>query len=125
MRFSNHSFSIIGDKNSFTFCSSKSLRGCSFLQSLQSLFQSLWDITIFIADASRNGSTHIFMSLCTVQAAELVWIVDKTKCHVNAASTASVAVSLSLISHTIIISGSCLTRLLKPEEKVYQISGFT
>ncbi|MBT3726376.1 hypothetical protein HOG21_01370 [bacterium] len=55
----------------------------------------------------------------------MVCIVDKTKCHVNAASTASVAVSISLISHTIMISGSCLTRLLNHVENVYPISGFT
>jgi hypothetical protein len=57
--------------------------------------------------------------------AEFVWIVDKTKCPVNAASTASVAVSLSLISHTIIISGSCLTNDLSHVAKVNHISGFT
>jgi hypothetical protein len=60
-----------------------------------------------------------------VAVAEFVCIVERTKCHVNAASIAREAVSLSLISHTIIISGSCLTRLLSHVEKVYHISGFT
>jgi len=67
----------------------------------------------------------MFISLCTVPAAEFVCIVDTTKCQVKAASTASTAVSLSLISQTIIISGSCLTSDLNQEENVYHISGFT
>jgi hypothetical protein len=60
----------------------------------------------------------MFISLCTVAAAELVCIVETTKCHVNAASTARIAVSLSLISQTIIISGSCLTSDLNHVENV-------
>ena len=56
---------------------------------------------------------------------ELVCSVDKTKCPVRAALIASEAVSLSLISPTIIISGSCLTNDLNPMEKVNPISGFT
>ncbi len=55
--------------------------------------------------------------------AELVWIVESTKCHVRAASILRLAVSLSLISHTMMISGSCLTRDLSPEANVYPISG--
>jgi len=49
--------------------------------------------------------------------------VERTKCQVKAASTASVAVSVSLISQTIIISGSCLTNDLSQVAKVYQIEG--
>jgi hypothetical protein len=60
-----------------------------------------------------------------VAVALFVCIVDKTKCQVNAASTAKTAVSLSLISHTIIISGSCLTNDLSHVENVNQISGLT
>jgi hypothetical protein len=60
-----------------------------------------------------------------VSAAEFVWIVDKTKCHVKLASMAMSTVSLSLISHTIIISGSCLRAVLNPYAKLYHISGFT
>jgi len=48
------------------------------------------------------------MSLCIVCTAEFVCKVEKTICQVILASTASFAVSSSLISQTIIISGSCL-----------------
>ena len=67
----------------------------------------------------------MFISLWMVHAAELVWIVDNTKCHVSADSTARLAVSLSLISHTIIISGSCLRSVLSQLANVYHTSGFT
>jgi hypothetical protein len=40
------------------------------------------------------------------------------------ASTASFAVSSSLISQTIIISGSCLNKDLNPKAKSNQIKGF-
>jgi hypothetical protein len=66
----------------------------------------------------------MFINLCTVAAALFVCIVDNTKCQVKAASILKTAVSLSLISHTIIISGSCLTRLLSQFANVYPISGF-
>jgi hypothetical protein len=79
---------------------------------------------IFKALTIKNGSIHMFISLWTVAAALFVWIVDKTKCQVNAASILKTAVSLSLISHTIIMSGSCLTILLSQFANVYQISGF-
>jgi hypothetical protein len=36
-------------------------------------------MTILSADASKNGSTHILISLCTVAEAEFVWIVERTK----------------------------------------------
>jgi len=88
------------------------------LQFEQILFASLWLIIIFIAEERRNGSTHILINLWTVPGAELVWIVDTTKCPVRAASTARVAVSSSLISPTIIISGSCLTSDLSQAENV-------
>gem|GEM_PF-629116 len=55
----------------------------------------------------------------------MAWIVPNTKCHVKAASIANLAVSLSLISHTSIISGSCLKRVLRPLEKSYHISLLT
>ncbi|MDF1682980.1 MAG: hypothetical protein P1U46_04700 [Patescibacteria group bacterium] len=54
----------------------------------------------------------------------MVCIVEKTICHVILASTASFAVSSSLISQTIIISGSCLRRLLSHLAKVKSIAGF-
>jgi hypothetical protein len=56
--------------------------------------------------------------------AEFVWIVEKTICPVIDASTANFAVSSSLISQTIIISGSCLKRLLSHLAKVNSIAGF-
>jgi hypothetical protein len=57
--------------------------------------------------------------------AEFVCIVESTKCHVKAASIANIAVSLSLISHTIIIFGSCLTNDLSQLAKSNHILGFT
>ncbi|GAH82039.1 unnamed protein product, partial [marine sediment metagenome] len=50
-------------------------------------------------------------------AAFVVCRVDKTRWPVKAALIPRPAVSLSLISPTMIISGSCLTRALKPEAK--------
>jgi hypothetical protein len=79
----------------------------------------------FTAAGIRNGCTSILIILVIVSAAEFVWIVDRTKCHVKAASIAISTVSLSLISHTIIISGSCLKAVLNQYANVYQISGFT
>ena len=58
-------------------------------------------------------------------AASIVWRVDKTKCPVKAALMAKPTVSLSLISPTIIISGSCLTKDLRPLAKVKPIFGLT
>jgi len=77
-----------------------------FLHFWHSFLRSLCDITNFSADAIRNGSIPILIRRCIVAEAEFVCIVDNTKCHVRAASIASIAVSLSRISHTIIISGS-------------------
>ncbi|MDP2395382.1 MAG: hypothetical protein Q8S84_07660 [bacterium] len=54
----------------------------------------------------------------------MVCIVEKTICHVIDASTANFAVSSSLISHTIIISGSCLSILLSHLANVKLIAGF-
>jgi len=58
--------------------------------------------------------------VCT---AEFVCSVENTICHVIEASTASLAVSSSLISQTIIISGSCLNKLLNHFAKVKSIAG--
>ncbi|MDR2411898.1 MAG: hypothetical protein LBD88_05055 [Candidatus Peribacteria bacterium] len=115
----------MGAKYSFTLFLSYSFSILSVLQCGQIFFQSLWLITILIAEAIKNGSTHIFINLCIVAGAELVCIVEKTRCQVSAASVAKIAVSLSLISQTIIMSGSCLTIDLSPVENEYQISGFT
>jgi hypothetical protein len=51
-------------------------------------------------------------------------MVEKTICQVIDASTASFAVSSSLISHTMMISGSCLKRDLRPLAKEKFIVGF-
>jgi hypothetical protein len=51
-------------------------------------------------------------------------MVEKTICPVIEASTANFAVSSSLISQTIIISGSCLNKLLSQRANVKSIAGF-
>jgi hypothetical protein len=75
--------------------------------------------------ATINGLAQRLKALVNVSTAELVWIVENTKCHVMADSIAISSVSLSRISHTIIISGSCLKADLSPERKVNQISDLT
>jgi len=60
------------------------------------------------ADAKIYGFNHILTILSRVSAADFVCKVDKTRCHVKLASVAVSSVSLSLISQTIITSGSCL-----------------
>jgi hypothetical protein len=67
----------------------------------------------------------MFKTLVIVSDALFVCIVEKTKCHVSDASIAISTVSLSLISQTIIISGSCLREVLSQYAKVYHIRGFT
>ena len=84
----------------------------------------LCEITILNEEVISRGSTHKLINLCIVCVAEFVWIVEKTICPVIEASTASLAVSSSLISHTIIISGSCLNKLLSHLAKVKLIVGF-
>ena len=78
----------------------------AFAQLGHILFISLCEITSLSAEEIRKGSIHMFISLWIVQDAEFVCIVESTKCQVSAASIASIAVSLSRISHTIMISGS-------------------
>ena len=58
-------------------------------------------------------------------AASVVCKVDNTKCPVNAALIARPAVSVSLISPTMIILGSCLTKALNPEANVSPILELT
>jgi hypothetical protein len=50
----------------------------------------------------------MFIIRSKVSAADFVCKVESTKCHVRLALVAVSSVSLSLISQTIIISGSCL-----------------
>jgi hypothetical protein len=71
----------------------------------------------------RRGSTHRFVSLCIVCTALFVWRVEKTICPVIDASTASFAVSSSLISPTIMISGSCLNKDLSHVAKEKFMAG--
>jgi len=58
-------------------------------------------------------------SLFIVCTEEEVCRVDITKCHVSANSKAALTVSVSLISHTIIISGSSLIAHLKALENEF------
>jgi hypothetical protein len=60
----------------------------------------------WIAGANKYGSTHIESKRGIVAIAEFVCNVVNTRCPVNAAFTAISAVSLDLVSHTNIISGS-------------------
>jgi hypothetical protein len=101
-----------------------SFSGICFLQ-LQSFFTNLCAIMAFTEAGIKNGCTHILSILVMVSDALFVWIVDKTKCPVKDASIAISTVSLSLISHTIMISGSCLSAVLSPFANVYHIPGFT
>lgn len=71
-----------------------------------------------VADASIYGFTHMFTSLAIDSTALLVCKVEITRCHVKAALIAISAVSSDLISHTIIISGSCLNIPFNHSSKV-------
>ena len=66
----------------------------------------------------------ISSSLKITSLGDLVWIVEYTLWPVIAALTAILAVISSLISPTIITSGSCLRMLLKPDSKVIPIFSF-
>ena len=61
------------------------------------------------------------MSRVTTPIAVLVCIVDNTRCPVKADLTANSAVSLSLISPIIIVSGSCRNTERRPLAKVNPI----
>lgn len=71
------------------------------------------------------GFAHRLMTLVIVSDAELVCTVENTKCQVIAASIAVCNVSKSRISHTMIISGSCLNAALNHEAKVNPMSDLT
>ena len=64
-------------------------------------------------------------SRATAEAVSLVWRVESTRWPVKDACTAISAVSLSLISPTIMMSGSCLSMERRPLAKVSPIFGFT
>ena len=57
--------------------------------------------------------------------ASLVCRVERTRCPVRAACTAFSAVSLSLISPTMIMSGSCRRMVLNELAKVTPMAGWT
>ena len=82
-----------------------------------SFFTSLCAITILNDAGIRNGCTPILRTLVIVSDALLVCIVDSTRCHVKDASIAISTVSLSLISHTMMISGSSRTACFMPTLK--------
>jgi hypothetical protein len=88
----------------------------------QILRTSLCAITRLNVPAIWYAFAHRFIIRVIVSAALLVWIVENTKCHVIAASIADSNVSRSRISHTISISGSCLSELRSHCAKVNPIS---
>jgi len=78
--------------------------------------------TIRFSDgANIYGFTHILISLGILSIAEFVCKVVNTLCHVSEAFILISAVSLSLVSHTSIISGSCLNILFNHSEYVYHL----
>lgn len=97
----------------------------AFLQCLHSLLISLWAIIAFMEAGSKKAGIHIFKIRVSVSAAEFVCIVESTRCHVKDASIAIFIVSLSRISHTIIMSGSWRKAVRKPDANEYPISGNT
>ncbi len=78
-----------------------------------------------IASAKLKGSIPISIRRTTVSAALLVCSVLKTRCPVKDASTPIEAVSWSLISPTIITSGSALRNARMALAKSSSIFGFT
>src|SRR5690606_27402901 len=83
-----------------------------------------WAILQLSVLAIKNDGTPMSINLDTVAHAELVCMVDKTKCPVKAALTAMLAVATSRISPTIIMSGSCLKNVLKVDAKFNLIFSF-
>ena len=81
-----------------------------------------WETIPVKALDNKYLSTSISKSLSIVFKESLVCIVDKTKCPVIDARTAILAVSVSRISPTIIILGSCLKIDLKAVAKSSPIS---
>jgi hypothetical protein len=77
------------------------------------------------AEAIIYGFNHIFIILSRVSPADFVCKVDKTRCPVKLACVAVSSVSQSLISQTIIISGSCLKIALNHTENAKPIFSST
>ncbi len=89
-----------------------------FLQYGQTFRTSLCAIEASITEETRNASMPISRNRVIAPAASLVCTVLRTRCPVNAAWTPMFAVSPSLISPTIITSGSCLRTARRPLAKV-------
>ena len=83
------------------------------------------DIIPIRVELIKYGGNFISISLLIDDIALLVCIVLITKCPVEAALIAILAVSTSLISPIIIISGSCLSMDLRPTSNVKPILSFT
>ena len=84
----------------------------------------LWLMTASRVEAIKYGLTPISIKRVTVVGASLVCSVLKTKCPVNEACIAILAVSSSRISPTRMISGSCLKIALKQRAKSTPIDVF-
>jgi hypothetical protein len=91
--------------------------GVAWIHSQQkghTLRTNLCPITNCIAGVRRYDSIPIFINLDKDSTAELVCSVVNTKCHVNDALIDMFAVSFVLVSHTRIMSGSCLKIAFNP-----------
>ena len=94
---------------------SASVASCAVLQFVQILLQVFELLYLLRMQLPGMVLPHIYKSH-NCQGASFVWRVDITRCPVIAALTAISAVSSSLISPTIIMSGSCLSIDLSPVE---------
>src|SRR5574341_1212566 len=88
----------------------------------QIFLTSLWERTRRTEEATRKGSNPILRSLVMVLGASLVCRVERTRCPVSADLMAISAVSKSRISPTMMMSGSCLRKLLRDEAKLRPMS---
>ncbi len=119
---------LFGDSTDKAFFISSSVSfdtSYSSLQWGQSFLTNLCDIIIFKLDAITSFSISNSINRAIVPAASLVCNVEKTKCPVRDACMAILAVSLSLISPTIITSGSCLKMDFSPLWKSYPCFSLT
>src|SRR3989338_7370509 len=78
-----------------------------------------------VVEETRKEGMPMLMIRWGVEAASLVWMVDRTRWPVMAAWVAISAVSLSRISPTMMMFGSCLKIDRRPLAKVNSILGLT
>ena len=104
---------------------SSSLGWYSSRHSLQTRRTRRWAITAISELDTRNGSTPISTRRVTAPAASLVCTVENTRWPVSEASMAICAVSLSRISPTMMMSGSCRRKARRPLAKVSPIFGLS